>query len=70
MTLIKKVGNKTKYKYDNRIKVSFPDEIYEGMRKWAIRKGISYQDLNRKALEFYLNFLEQNEVQTQKKFKT
>lgn len=46
-----------KVKYDNRCKVSFPDALYLEVRKWANRKGISIQDMQRKAVEFYINHL-------------
>ena len=46
-----------KYKYDNNCKVSYPDSMYLEARKWANRKGISIQDLQRKAMDFYINHL-------------
>ena len=46
-----------KYKYDNKCMVSYPDSMYIEARKWANKKGISIQDLQRKAVEFYLNHL-------------
>ena len=46
-----------KYKYDNKWMVSYPDSMYIEARKWANKKGISIQDLQRKAVEFYLNHL-------------
>jgi hypothetical protein len=46
-----------KYKYDNKCMVSYPDSMYVEARKWANKKGISIQDLQRKAVEFYLNHL-------------
>jgi len=46
-----------KYKYDNKCMVSYPDSMYIEARKWANRKGISIQDLQRKAVEFYINHL-------------
>jgi hypothetical protein len=46
-----------KVKYDNQCKVSFPDALYLEVRKWANRKGISIQDMQRKAVEFYINHL-------------
>jgi hypothetical protein len=64
-----KVKNLSKYKYDNRIKVSYSNEMYEGVRKWSYRKGISAQDLQRKAMEFYLNHLEMDYIQLQKEKK-
>jgi len=51
-----------KYKYDNNCKVSYPDAMYLLARKWATRKGISIQDLQRKAMEFYLNHLTHDEI--------
>jgi hypothetical protein len=58
-----------KYKFDNRIRVSYSNEMYEGVRKWTYRKGISAQDLQRKAMEFYLNHLEMDYIQLQKEKK-
>ena len=51
----KKTGVKTKY--DNKCMVSYPDAMYLEARKWANRKGVSIQDLQRKAMEFYINHL-------------
>jgi hypothetical protein len=58
-----------KLKYDTRMVVSYPNEMYEGVRKWTYRKGISAQDLQRKAMEFYLNHLEMDYIQLQKEKK-
>lgn len=66
---MQKQKNLSKYKYDNRIKVSYPNEMYEGIRKWTYRKGISAHDLQRKAMEFYLNHLEMDFIQLQKEKK-
>ena len=65
----KKVKTELKLKYNNRIQVSYPNEMYEGVRKWSYRKGISIQDLQRKAVEFYLNHLEMDYIQLQKEKK-
>lgn len=46
-----------KYKYDNKFMVSYPTAMYLDARKWAVKKGLSIQDLQRKAMEFYLNHL-------------
>ena len=51
-----------KYKYDNKCMVSYPDEMYLEARKWANKKGISIQDLQRKAVEFYLNHLNHDAI--------
>ena len=51
-----------KYKYDNNCKVSYPDSLYLLARKWANRKGISIQDLQRKAMDFYLTHLNHDEI--------
>ena len=64
-----KTKNNTKFKYDNSIHVSYPDQLYEKIRRHAFRKGISLQEMQRKCAEFYINHLEQDEIQTQK-FKT
>jgi hypothetical protein len=52
---VQKTGVKTKY--DNKCMVSYPDALYLEARKWANRKGVSIQDLQRKAMEFYINHL-------------
>ena len=51
-----------KYKYDNNCKVSYPDTMYLEARKWANKKGVSIQDLQRKAMEFYLNHLNHDSI--------
>ena len=51
-----------KYKYDNNCKVSYPDTMYLEARKWANKKGVSIQDLQRKAMEFYLNHLNHDAI--------
>ena len=51
-----------KYKYDNNCKVSYPDSMYLEVRRWATKKGISIQDLQRKAVEFYLNHLNHDAI--------
>lgn len=63
---MQKPKNPSKYKYDNRIKVSYPNEMYESIRKWTFRKGISAHDFQRKAIEFYLNHLEMDFIESQK----
>ena len=51
-----------KYKYDNKCMVSYPDSMYIEARKWANKKGISVQDLQRKAMEFYINHLDHDSI--------
>jgi hypothetical protein len=51
-----------KVKYDNRCQVSYPDSMYLEVRRWATKKGISIQDLQRKAVEFYLNHLNHDAI--------
>lgn len=51
-----------KVKYDNNCRVSYPDAMYLLARKWANRKGVSIQDLQRKAMEFYLNHLNHDAI--------
>lgn len=60
--MIKREKQIQKLKYDNRMMVSYPREIYEGVRKWAYRKGISMQEFQRKCAEFYISSLEQDEI--------
>jgi hypothetical protein len=54
-----------KYKYDNRMKVTYPNYLYDGVRKWSYRKGISMQDFQRKAVEFYIQHLEMDNMELQ-----
>lgn len=51
-----------KVKYDNKCMVSYPITMYTEARKWATRKGVSIQDLQRKAMEFYLNHLSHDAI--------
>jgi len=51
-----------KVKYDNRFQVSYPNWMYTEARKWAVKRGISIQDFQRKAMEFYLNHLTHDEI--------
>jgi hypothetical protein len=51
-----------KVKYDNRCQVSYPDSMYLEVRRWATKKGISIQDLQRRAVEFYLNHLNHDAI--------
>jgi hypothetical protein len=55
----------TKLKFDNKMKVSYPDSIYESVRKWSYRKGISMQDFQRKAVEFYIQHLDMDNMELQ-----
>jgi hypothetical protein len=59
---VKKPKTELKLKYDNRMMVSYPKEIYEGVRKWSYRKGISMQEFQRKCAEFYISVLEQDNI--------
>ena len=56
----KKTGVKTKY--DNKCMVSYPDALYIEARKWANRKSISIQDMQRKAMDFCINHLNHDEI--------
>ena len=47
-------------KYENKFKVSYPDEMSMRARKWAMSKGVSIQDIQRLAMEYYLNHLEKH----------
>lgn len=51
-----------KYKYDNKCMVSYPTSLYLEARKWATRKSISIQDLQRKAMDFYINHLNHDSI--------
>lgn len=55
-----KTGVKTKY--DNKCMVSYPDALYLEARKWATKKGISIQDLQRRAMDFYINHLNHDAI--------
>ena len=57
---IEKTGVKTKY--DNKCMVSYPTPLYLEARKWANRKGLSIQDLQRKAMDFYINHLNHDAI--------
>lgn len=54
-----------KMKFDNSLRVSYPDQLYEKLRRHSFRKGISLQEFQRKAMEFYINHLDQDDIQTQ-----
>jgi hypothetical protein len=54
-----------KYKYDTRMIVTYPISTYEGVRKWSLRKGISMQDFQRKAVEFYIQHLDMDNMDFQ-----
>jgi hypothetical protein len=60
-----KEKSKITTKYDNRMRVSYPNSLYEGVRKWSYRKGISMQDFQRKAVEFYVQHLEIDNIESQ-----
>jgi len=55
---MQKEKTQLKLKYDTRMVVSYPISTYEGIRKWSHRKGISMQDFQRKAAEFYIQHLD------------
>ena len=42
--------------------VSYPRDVYELIRKWSYRKGISMQEFQRKCAEFYTSSLEQDDI--------
>ena len=60
--MIKKEKTVQKLKYDNRMMVSYPRDVYELIRKWSYRKGISMQEFQRKCAEFYTSSLEQDDI--------
>lgn len=62
---MQKEKSQLKLKYDNRMVVSYPDYMYESVRKWSYRKGISMQDFQRKAVEFYIQHLEMDNMELQ-----
>lgn len=51
------------HKYDNRCQVSYPTELYMRVRNWSLKKNKSVQDLQRAAMEFYVNHLEREEIE-------
>jgi hypothetical protein len=61
-----KPKNGGKLKFDNAIKVSYPDQLYEKIRRHAFRRGISLQEMQRKCAEFYINHLDHDEMEMQK----
>jgi hypothetical protein len=60
-----KEKSKITTKYENRMRVSYPDSLYDGVRKWSYRKGISTQDFQRKAVEFYIQHLDMDNMELQ-----
>jgi len=55
------------YKYRNRITVSYPEDmVTEIIRECHVRK-ISAQDLQRRAMEYYLRYMKQLEELSQTK---
>lgn len=48
---------KIKYKYDNCVRVSYPKKMYVLIREQAMKEGLSIQDIQRKAMDHYLNTL-------------
>jgi hypothetical protein len=62
---MQKEKTQLKLKYDTRMVVSYPVSTYEGIRKWSLRKGISMQDFQRKAAEFYVQHLELDNIESQ-----
>jgi len=43
-----------KLKYKNRITASYPDGLYREIYKLAVSLGVSVQDIQRKAMEHYV----------------
>jgi hypothetical protein len=62
---MQKEKSQLKLKYDTRMVVSYPIYMYEGVRKWSHRKGISMQDFQRKAVEFYIQHLDMDNMDFQ-----
>jgi hypothetical protein len=62
---MEKQKSKLILKYDTRMVVSYPISTYEGIRKWSLRKGISLQDFQRKAAEFYIQHLDMDNMDFQ-----
>lgn len=55
----KRTGGKPKY--DNRCTVSYPDALYKEARKHALKKGLSIQEFQRRAMEHYIDTLRSND---------
>lgn len=49
-------------KYDNKCMVSYPTELYLRVRNWSQKKNKSVQDMQRIAMDFYINHLEREEM--------
>ena len=49
-------------KYDNYFSTSYPDDLYEKLRRQSFRRGISLQEFARKSMEFYINHLEHEDI--------
>ena len=43
-------------KYENKFKVSYPTKMYVLIREQAMKESLSIQDLQRKAMDYYLTF--------------
>lgn len=58
---------KNEYKYKNQIRVSYPDDIVSEIMRECHARKISAQDLQRRAMEYYLRYMKQLEELSQTK---
>lgn len=49
-------------KYDNKCMVSYPTELYLRARNWSLKRNRSIQDMQRDAMEHFINHLEREEM--------
>jgi hypothetical protein len=42
------------HKYKNRLTTSYPDSLYREVYALALSMGVSIQDIQRKAIEYYV----------------
>jgi hypothetical protein len=57
--------NYMKLKYSNRVTYSFPDEVYQAALQRMRQMDVSFQELARIAMAFYLNNTDQRGNSTQ-----
>jgi hypothetical protein len=49
--------SKSNYKYKNKCMMSYPDALYDECRRWSLKKSLSIQEMQRRAMEHYLDYL-------------
>lgn len=66
---IEKPKRQQKLKFDTRMVCSYPIELYNEIRFFSQKKGVSAQDFQRRAVEFYVEHLRFDGLQFQNQFK-